>query len=294
MPLATNGGGSVDSGVRPARAGHHDRQAQSELSGIASRAAADLPDTHKHLRPEVVPYAQSIFDFEIGGRVLYAINLFFVIFLVLVCANVAALMFARAATRESEILVRTALGASRGRIITQLFIEALVLGGVAAIVGLGAAVLELRWLLSVLEADSGRRLPFWFHANVSPMTVVYAVALTTLGAVISGVGPALKVTRAIGTRLREATAASRGFGFGGVWTVVIVSQVAVTVAFPAATFFVRRHVVQCNRSTSDSRRRMPFGAARDGSRSWPAAAKQCRERSWARGSGRPARNCGAR
>ena len=48
--------------------------------------------------------------------------------LVLVCGNVALLMFARAATRESEIVVRNALGASRGRIVMQLFAEALVLG----------------------------------------------------------------------------------------------------------------------------------------------------------------------
>ena len=162
----------------------------------------------------------------------------------LVSANVAALMLARSATRESEILVRTALGASRGRIVTQLFIEALVLGGVAAAAGIGVAGLGLRWLLEVLEADSGQRLPFWFHADVSPQTLLYAGVLTVLGAMIAGVGPALSVTRSIGTRLREAAAPGRGLGFGGVWTVVIVSQVAVTVAFPAATFFVRREVVR--------------------------------------------------
>jgi putative ABC transport system permease protein len=247
LPLAAESEGGVGPSIqifgRLAR-GVTIGQAQSELNAIASRAAADFPDTHRHMRPEVVPYAQSIFDFEIGGSALYAINLFFVAFLVLVCANVAALMLARAAARESEILVRTALGASRGRIVMQLFVEALVLGGLAAVAGIGAAGLELKWLLAVLEADSGRRLPFWFQPGVSPATMVYAGGLTVFGAMISGVGPALKVTRAIGTRLREASVAGRGLGFGGVWTVVIVAQVAVTVAFPAATFFVRGNVVQ--------------------------------------------------
>ena len=65
-------------------------------------------------------------------------NVFVVLFVLLICANVAALVFARDASRESEILVRSALGASRGRILMQLFVEALVLGGVAAVAGLGA------------------------------------------------------------------------------------------------------------------------------------------------------------
>ena len=56
--------------------------------------------------------------------------------LVVVALNVAILIYARTATRGAEIALRTALGASRGRIVTQLFIEALVLAVVPALVGL--------------------------------------------------------------------------------------------------------------------------------------------------------------
>jgi predicted lysophospholipase L1 biosynthesis ABC-type transport system permease subunit len=63
--------------------------------------------------------------------------MFLITLLVLVCGTVALLMVARAATRENEIIVRTALGAGRGRIIGQLFAEALVLGCVAAPIGRG-------------------------------------------------------------------------------------------------------------------------------------------------------------
>ena len=59
-------------------------------------------------------------------------------------ANVATLVFARTATRSWEITVRTALGANRGRIISQLFIEALVLAGVAALLGLVIAKVAMR------------------------------------------------------------------------------------------------------------------------------------------------------
>ena len=66
-------------------------------------------------------------------------NGIFLMLLAVVCTNVATLVFARTATRGWEITVRNALGASRGRIITQLFIEALVLAGVAAMLGLVVA-----------------------------------------------------------------------------------------------------------------------------------------------------------
>ena len=69
--------------------------------------------------------------------IFFSICFFAVMLLVLVCGNIALLMFARAATRENELVMRSALGATRGRIVVQLFAEALVLGGVAAAVGLG-------------------------------------------------------------------------------------------------------------------------------------------------------------
>jgi len=223
------------------------REAQAELITRGRRAAADFPDTHRHLRPEVMPYARSIFDVSGWRSVgLMSINLPVVMLLALVCANVALLMFARAATRESEIAVRNALGASRGRIITQLFAEALVLAGVAAVVGLAAARFGLRWVMGVVEAEmlDGARLPFWFDDSLSPTTLLYAAVLTVLGAVIAGVVPALKVTRGLGARLKQGTAGGGGLQFGGLWTAVIVAQVAVTVAFPVTAFLARLDGVQ--------------------------------------------------
>ena len=75
---------------------------------------------------------------------------------ILICGNVGLLLFARAASREADLVVRTALGASRGRIVAQMFAEALVLGGVAAIVGVTAADLALRtWGIGVSRDQPG-------------------------------------------------------------------------------------------------------------------------------------------
>ncbi len=120
--------------------------------------------------------------------------------IVLICSNVALLLFARAATRESELVVRSALGASRGRIVMQLFAEALVLGLVASVIGLVTAQFALQKLgVAFLEANLGR-LPFWYDLSLSPSTMLYAAGLTVLGAGIAGVLPALKVTRGHGAR----------------------------------------------------------------------------------------------
>lgn len=195
------------------------------------------------LRPQLLPYLRSLVNDEIaiGGA---AMNAFIVMFLVLICANVASLIFARAVTRHTEIAVRTALGASRGRIVMQLFAESLVLAGVAALVGLLTARSILEWWLSVAAVDAGGRLAFWLTPQISITTVLYTMGLTILTAAIAGVLPALKVTgRRIEGQLRQASAGNINARFGGVWTAVIVAQVAVTVAFPATAFFARRHVI---------------------------------------------------
>lgn len=219
-------------------------QAQAEVEAIGHRAAGRPPGTLEHLRAQLVPYTWLFSDPSRLQPGLALANIFVVMLLVLVSANVALLMFARAATRETEIAVRTALGASRARIVGQLFVEALVLAGLAVGVGLFAARLGLRSLLWTLAADSGRALPFWMSDRLTLTTVIYASALTILSAAIIGVLPALRATsRGVEARLRQSTAGGGGFRFGGVWTAVIAAQVAATLTFPAAAFFFHRWVV---------------------------------------------------
>ena len=212
--------------------------AQAELTTLGRNAAVEQPATHEHLQPRVAPYTNLFAEQSTGEElaIVFSIYFFAVMLLVLVCGNVALLLFARAATRESELIMRSALGASRSRIVVQMFAEALVLGGVAAVAGLAAADFALRnWGLDFLEVNLGR-LPFWYDLSLSPATVLFAIGLTLLGSAIAGVMPALKVTRGMGSRLKQTAAGAGGLQFGGVWTAVIVAQVAVTVAFPAVVY----------------------------------------------------------
>ena len=162
--------------------------AQVELTVLGRRAAIDVPATHEHLQPRVAPYATAFSDPSAAEvALMFSIYVFAVMLLVVVCLNVALLLFARAATRENEFVVRSALGASRSRVVAQMFAEALVLGGVAAVVGLVAAYFALRsWGVDFLEANMGQ-LPFWYDLRLSPATVLFAIGLTVLGSAIAGV-----------------------------------------------------------------------------------------------------------
>ena len=212
--------------------------AQAELTALADRAAADFPATDRLLKPVVLPYVESLWSAVEDSRmqmiVLYSANVLFVGLLALCGANIATLVFARTATRDVEISVRTALGASRARIAGQLFAEALVLSSLAAVAGLTIASYALTWVKGVVNEGMGT-LMFWWNDRMEPETILYAAALAVFAALIIGVTPALKATNArVQDRLKQSTGAtSGGLKFGGVGTAVIVTQVAVTVIFLA-------------------------------------------------------------
>src|SRR5687767_2819827 len=91
-------------------------------------------------------------------------------------------------------------------------------------------VLERTW--TMIEGQTGP-LPFYVDTSVSSTTILYAVGLTLFAAAIAGVVPALKVTSGgAGGRLRAASSGGGGLQFGGVWTVVIVAQIALTTVLP--------------------------------------------------------------
>ena len=225
--------------------------AQPELTVLGATAAAAFSDTHQHLEPRIGPYIDSMFGtFSANSTTeVFAGNLLSVLLVLLVCGNVALLMFARAATRENEILVRTALGASRGRIMGQLFVEALVLAMMAALIAVTFAQLAWHSLFAmVTENMFENRVPFWMHSSVSPRTLVYAALLTLVAAAIAGLLPGRKVTRGIGTRLRQAGPGGGGLRFGGIWTVLIVMQVAVMAIVPTPVIAIYGDTLRAGRA----------------------------------------------
>jgi predicted permease len=201
------------------------QQANAEVRLFGVRTAAARPATHKYLRPRVSGLADTPDTTDLTQ--LAARHLPVLLVLLIACTSVGTLFYARTATREGEIAVRTALGASRARIVVQLFVEAFVLASIAAAVGLIAADRALRWgIESVNRAGGGA--PFWMTPGLKPTTIVYAVGLALLCAALLSILPALKATRArVQTHLANR-AGGATLRFGRAWTSAMVFQVALT------------------------------------------------------------------
>ena len=138
--------------------------------------------------------------------------------------------------------MRTALGASRGRIVSQLFIEALTLTALGAVAGLACSGVGLQQIEWMARANGG--FPFWIRYELSPASVLYGLALAVVAAVIMGVVPGLKAT---GSRLSANLQELNGrtaTRLGSLWTTLIVAQVAVAVAILPAAAYVSWHVVR--------------------------------------------------
>jgi putative ABC transport system permease protein len=211
------------------------QQAQAELAGVGRQVADAHPEGAGRLQPIVQSYTRANSDLDAPAMVwmMRAAQFLVGALSCLVAINLAILLYARTITRLGEIAVRTALGASRGRILSQLFVEALVL----TTLGAAAGLMISNYALKQVEAVAGNAVPFWWRYSPGPDTMLYTFVLAVVAAFIMGVLPGRKAT---GQRLSANLQELHGRGgtrLGSMWTTMIVAQVAVAVAIlPAAVF----------------------------------------------------------
>ncbi len=126
--------------------------------------------------------------------------------LLIACVNVAGFCSRAQPAREKEIAVRTALGASRSRITTQLLTESVLLGVVSGIVGCGLAYVSLIALKAVLPADTPRLA----NATIDTYVLLFSAAISVVSSVIFGLSPALHTSRPDIEQTLRANAQSAG------------------------------------------------------------------------------------
>ena len=198
-------------------------QAQAELNAAAQRMIETYPETNKGLRYELLP----LWKVPRGGEnIVYALvtlQVFAVLILIVVCANTANLLLARATVREREIGVRLALGAGPGRIIGQLLSESLLL----ALAGAAGGLLITLWGIDALtQIPLPANLPLKISPRLDLASLVFAALLAGACGVAFGLAPAWQLAH---SDILQALRGGRGMvgGHSRMRAVLVGLQVAV-------------------------------------------------------------------
>jgi predicted permease len=215
-------------------------QARAEVAALGRRLAAAYPATNRGVNLTVTPLWQG----HLGAqgmllqplRILMALSL---LLLLIVCANVANLLLARAVSRQREFGIRLALGARRSRLATQLLIETLVLAAGGAVVGvtlvlwMGQSLLFLVPIVDIpLDLGGGLNLP----------TLGFTLLIAVVATLLSGTAPALLIARSSLNETLKEGGRSGGAGSGShrLRGLLVVSEMALAmVALIGAGLFYR-------------------------------------------------------
>ena len=165
--------------------------AQAELTAIAAELTRRFPEFDTGWSARVVPLHR-----QVTGTIRPALLLLLgavACVLLIACANVANLLLARSTARRRELAVRSALGASRGRLIRQLLGESLLMAATGGLAGWAIAVVGLRWLRHTIT-DSGT-VPRLAEVALDLRVVMFAVLASLAAAMLAGLVPAIAATR---------------------------------------------------------------------------------------------------
>jgi putative ABC transport system permease protein len=164
-------------------------QAHSEMELIAAQLAAAYPATNSRWSVSLLPLQD-----EVVGKtsaILWTLQAGTLLLLVATCANLANLLLARSASRTREVGMRTALGASRGRIVRQFLVESFVLSLAGGALGLAMAQAAVAAIRTLPESI----LPRASEISMSVPVLLAAISVSALTAIVFGVAPALRASQ---------------------------------------------------------------------------------------------------
>ena len=213
-------------------------RAQTQVDVISRRLTQAYPVSHEGKALLLTPLGAALAEgYRPSLIVLMAAT---GLLLLVACGNVAGLLVARATTRKVELSVRAALGASRGRLLRQLFAESLLMAALAGSLGVVSALWLQRLILTFLPLDLlGIR-----EVGLSAPMLGFAVALSTATSIVFGAGPALTASHVNAAEDLKTGKRSSGAGRGGrARAGLVVLQVALSVLLISGSGLLLRSLV---------------------------------------------------
>jgi predicted permease len=204
-------------------------QAQAQMTAIGARLEQKYPDSNKgksvavtQLRDEMVS------NFRLT---LYVMLAAVGVVLLIACANLANMLLAKAVARTREIAIRTAVGASRSRIVRQLITESILLALVAGVVGVALAFWGSRTLVALAPTD----VPRLAEASIDTTVLAFALGVSLLASLLFGLAPALQVLRIdLNTSLKQSVQRSGGGSLADrMREALVVAEIALSVILVA-------------------------------------------------------------
>ena len=215
-------------------------QAQAELDTINQRLAQNYVETNSGWGVRLTELRESLVKNLKTSLLILLSAVAFV--LLIACVNVANLLLARAASRQKEIALRTALGASRLRVVRQLLTESVMLSVVSGVVGLALSV----WLIKLLVAITPPNTPRIDEIGIDLRVFGFTLAVTVAAGILFGLVPALQTSRPnLNEELKDS--GQRGSETGGrnrIGGLLIVSEIAISFILLAGAGLLIKSFIQ--------------------------------------------------
>jgi predicted permease len=216
-------------------------RASAEFATIGMRLESQYPEPNEGFAPIVEPYTKFVIGDEIFGLLMTMLGAAIGVLLI-ACANVANLLFARAAVREKEVAVRSAMGAGRRRIIRQLLVEVGVLSAIGAGIGILIGLAGVAWFNRAVAANPP---PFWMTFDPDGRVMAFVIVVTALSAIVAGLFPAIRATGGgMNEALKDEGRGSSGLRMGRITSIIVIAEVAVSCGLLIAAGLMVKSVTQ--------------------------------------------------